>query len=131
MALCRFVIGVGYENQLLEEEVLSFSEDIGEEVPGVLSISDVSGAGMGAANPSRMNLLRNMSSWSANNFPELNRKIVLVNTPKVFPMLMKLAKSGLDPVTAAKIDVYSRVPKDLFCSTFDKCLLPKVWGLTG
>lgn len=106
--------------------MLSFSEDLGEEVPGVVSVSDVSGAGMGAASPSRMNLLKNMSSWSANNFPELNRKIILINTPKLFPMLMKVAKSGLDPVTAAKIDVYSKVPKELFCQTFDQMMLPKV-----
>lgn len=119
---------VGYENQLLENKVLAFSKEIGEHVSGIIAIADIHGAGFACAYPSRVGLLKNMSGWNATNFPELNRKIVLIRTPRIFPALYKVIKAVLDPITAAKIEIYSKVPETLMKDSFDEDLLPTILG---
>lgn len=111
---------------MLEHALVNFAEEINEDVKGVVSFIDAGGIGVDSFKPSHISVLKQMTDENAQNFPEFVGKIIVFNLPWIFPKAWKVAKMVLDPITVAKIEIYSTIPKEKLRLLFDTELLPKV-----
>lgn len=100
------------------------SEELGKEITGIISMSDIGGASLKAIY--HLGFLKNMNNYSADNYPEVMQRLVLFNAPWIFPKIYTAAKAVLDPITLAKFEVHSKTPKSYFQETLEVEKLPKV-----
>lgn len=117
---------IAYENEIFERELHKFSEELGIENTGVISLSDAHGAGLKTFG--RLGLMRRMNEICAQNYPEIIQKIVLFNTPWIFPKAFQIVKNLLDPITLSKFEIYSTTPYDSFVKLFQHNHLPVEYG---
>jgi hypothetical protein len=54
--------------------------------------------------------------------------IVLFNAPRIFAGLYSMVKVFMDPITAAKVEVYSGVPTARFLALMGAKTVPKEYG---
>merc|ERR1719163_2601782 len=73
-------------------------------------IGDVGGVGYMAADRT-MKFIKMLAKEVEVNFPEIAGPIFIVNAPGFIAGMWKLFKKFMDPVVAAKINIYSGVPK--------------------
>ena len=86
------IISGNLEN--LEAVLRSFASEIGEQDPeGLTAIVDIAGVNSGII--SRLSFLRKVSGTAAEFYPEITRKVYLVNAPWIFPRLYQLVKPFL------------------------------------
>ena len=117
-------IGIGYENEVIEQMLREMSKELGKDIMGIISMSDIGGASLRAI--THLGFLKNMNNYSADNYPEVMERLVLFNAPWIFPKLYNAAKVVLDPVTLAKFEVHSKTPKEHFQEMLEIEKLPKV-----
>uniref|UniRef100_A0A7S3PJY2 CRAL-TRIO domain-containing protein n=1 Tax=Aplanochytrium stocchinoi TaxID=215587 RepID=A0A7S3PJY2_9STRA len=116
---------VGHEMEMAEEELRSTVEP-GQEFRGYVSVADCKGIGLGAL--TRLSLISFISDTAGYNYPEVVGKIVLVNTPWIFPKLFAAFKPFIDKDTLSKFQIHSDIPLEFFRNEFDLDKLPVEYG---
>ena len=73
-------------------------------------------------------LLKYLAREVEAHFPEIVGTIVLFNAPRVFAGLFPMIRAFMDPITAAKIEVHSGVPKARLLELMPPHTLPSEYG---
>lgn len=76
-------------------------------------------------------LVKVLAKTVEEHYPEIVSHIVLFNTPKVAQAVWEVVKKFLDPVTAAKVQLYSGFPKQQALEMMDPSVLPVEYGGTN
>lgn len=72
---------------------------------GHIYIMDLSGLSLRHYNTSAIDILKRIQTIDDNNYPELLRKVLVINAPSIFSMFWKVAKMILHKQSAAKFEV--------------------------
>eukprot|EP01129_Flabellula_baltica_P001348 TRINITY_DN11228_c0_g1_i1.p1 TRINITY_DN11228_c0_g1~~TRINITY_DN11228_c0_g1_i1.p1 ORF type:complete len:371 (-),score=85.00 TRINITY_DN11228_c0_g1_i1:58-1170(-) len=74
---------------------------------GTIFIQDLSGIGMKNLYRPGLNLISKLSEIDKANYPEIVRKMFLINAPTVFPLVWKIGKAFFDPDVIKKFSIHS------------------------
>ena len=104
----------------------------GKPTTNYLFCADFAGGGgivfhMGSIIP----LLKMLTKEVEANFPEMVGNILIFNAPRIFATLFPMVKAFMDPITAAKIEVYASVPTERLLALMDASTLPTEYGGTN
>lgn len=113
---------------MLEHALADFSKEIHQGTPGYVLFVDAGGLGASAFRPSHLKILKQISDDNAQNYPECAGKVIVFNTPWIFPKFWHVIKTMLDPVTVEKIEIHAKLPVEKLRKHFDATLLPKELG---
>ena len=102
----------------------------GKAVHKFCMIGDLKGSGT-YSGMKTLPLLKLLGKNVETFYPEIVGKVILINAGTVFASLYKIAKRFLDPITAAKIEVHSGVPKKVMENYFDVSIIPVEFGGTN
>lgn len=94
------------------------SQRLGCIVDTISVIIDIKGMKLSQVNRDFLNLLQLLGQMDANQFPEILGRLYIINVPSAFPIVWRLIKLWLDPITAQKIHIYSS-PNDWRPKVFD------------
>jgi len=95
---------------------------------GIIYIYDLGGLTISHLSPSNYNLFQEFNTIDANNYPEVVRRVFLINAPSVFAMGWKVAKKFVDPSTIKKIDILTNDYHEELMKVVPPELLPKAYG---
>ena len=93
---------------------------------GVIVIQDVKGLAVSAKKC--LNVFKIYNSIAGDNYPELIRKVYVVNAPWMFARVFSVVKAFVDPNTIAKVEVHKGIPKKQFANIFELGQLPEEYG---
>ena len=77
---------------------------------------------------STVQLLKLLTKEVEANFPEMVGNILIFNAPRIFATLFPMVKAFMDPITAAKVEVYSGVPTERLLALMPPEALPQEFG---
>ena len=76
-------------------------------------------------------LLKMLTKSVEAHFPEIVDKILIFNAPRIFATMFQVVKAFMDPITAAKVEVYAGVPTGRLLALMDSSTLPVEYGGTN
>lgn len=76
-------------------------------------------------------LLKLLTKEVEMHFPEIVGNIVIFNAPRIFASLFPMVKTFMDPITAAKVEVYASVPTERLMALMDASAIPAEYGGTN
>ncbi|KAJ3016036.1 cytosolic factor, phosphatidylinositol/phosphatidylcholine transfer protein [Thoreauomyces humboldtii] len=78
--------------------------------------------------PSVANLVKQVSAYAQNYYPEMLGKMYIINAPMLFTGVWSIVKGFLDEVTVSKINILGSNYKSKLLETIDEDSLPKIFG---
>jgi hypothetical protein len=76
--------------------------EIVETITGIVDVKDMS---MGQITRDFLAMTRQIADIDSKQYPETMGRIYILNAPMVFPIVWRMVKPWLDPITVAKIFV--------------------------
>lgn len=73
-------------------------------------------------------LLKLLTKEVEAHFPEIVGNIIIFNAPRIFATLFPMVKAFMDPITAAKVEVYSNVPTERLLALMPASAIPVEYG---
>eukprot|EP01006_Ploeotia_vitrea_P051632 TRINITY_DN67580_c7_g1_i1.p1 TRINITY_DN67580_c7_g1~~TRINITY_DN67580_c7_g1_i1.p1 ORF type:complete len:497 (+),score=236.74 TRINITY_DN67580_c7_g1_i1:29-1492(+) len=130
-AMCEFSPeSMMYCHIYQQEEALQFarqaSKRFGKHVSQFLIIMDLAGLNMSCRKV--MQYARYTSYMDGNYYPELMGQLIMINAPRAAPILWKMVKPMLDPVTQQKVVIMGSNYHDALAELIDPYNLPREYG---
>lgn len=110
------------------EQMKLKSKELNKEITTLVHIHDMSGATLKLRKA--LNLFTRLAKLDQEYYPERMGKIFIINTPWIFPILWKLAKTFLDPKTRDKCVVLNFMELNQLLEYFNAEDLPEEYGGT-
>lgn len=111
----------------MEERRRRLQSELGvKDDQGIIVIQDVKGLAVTAKKC--VELFKIYNAIAGDNYPELIRKVYVVNAPWVFARVFAVVKAFVDPNTIAKVEVSKGIPKKVFANVFNMEQLPQEYG---
>jgi len=117
-----------YMQELGAKELKKILDDKKETYAGIVYIYDLSSLTLSHLSPSNYNLFQEFNTIDANNYPEVVRRVFLINAPAVFTMGWKVAKKFVDPATIKKIEILGNDYQKELMKIIPPESLPKAYG---
>jgi hypothetical protein len=87
-------------------------------VETISAVIDIKGMGMSQITRDFLNLTKMLAEIDQNQYPETMGKAFIINAPAAFPLVWRMVKPWLDPVTVAKIQIFGG-PKEFIPALVD------------
>ena len=101
----------------------------GEQITAYSFAADFAGgAGIVWHMSSVIPLLKLLTKEVEAHFPEIVGRIIIFNAPRIFASIFPLVKAFMDPITAAKVEVYAGVPLDKLLEIMPAESIPVEYG---
>ena len=76
-------------------------------------------------------LLKFLTTEVEAHFPEIVGHIILFNAPRIVSSIFPMIKAFMDPITAAKVEIYSGVPTERLLAILPSSAIPTEYGGTS
>lgn len=123
----EWALNFAYGLEKLEEKRRLVQQEIGaSDDQGIIVIQDVKGLAVTAKKC--LDIFKIYNQIAGDNYPELVRKVYVVNAPWIFARVFGVVKAFVDPNTIAKVEVHRGIPKKQFSHIFNLEQLPQEYG---
>eukprot|EP01130_Rhizamoeba_saxonica_P011691 TRINITY_DN486_c0_g2_i1.p1 TRINITY_DN486_c0_g2~~TRINITY_DN486_c0_g2_i1.p1 ORF type:complete len:397 (-),score=102.35 TRINITY_DN486_c0_g2_i1:506-1651(-) len=116
-----------YDQELREKQIYDLCIERGYYT-GAIFVQDLTGLGWKHMYKPALNLLQKSTYMDADNYPELIRKLYIVNCPHVFQIIWKIISPWFDKKSLEKMSIITSGYEDELLSFIDADKLPDFLG---
>mmetsp|Transcript_35597 Transcript_35597/g.89447 ORF Transcript_35597/g.89447 Transcript_35597/m.89447 type:complete len:382 (-) Transcript_35597:53-1198(-) len=116
-----------HENNRIDLERVQ-QENPDKKIFGRVVIMDLDGLGLKHIHKPALDMFREILRYDTENYPEMMKRLYVVNNPAMFGMVWKIVKPWLDPGTASKIKIIGSDYKQLYDDVPPDQLPPNMGG---